>query len=364
MLKSMTQPTQLTTLQSRAARLREALAGYSAFIATARAADPLPRLQDLACDWLRAEELEIRVPAGTAPLSCDDPRRICGPVLIGRRVVGRIEARRGRPFDEDDRALLAALGPIVGAALEHSSLRCQLDEQAGQARAHADTLDRLLAFGREVTRGSPDPMALARHIVMQVPAMVGGERASLLLLPAEQGDEPALALSDGRFTSAERAREVSEHGLAGLVLRERAPMIIDETDTDRRWLGLRLSRGDMRTRCAMAVPLLWGERPVGALTVTTTNSRLFGGVQLNLLELVACHVSLAVHTATLEARVAALASSLGALSTYLEAALCELRAGNQSALATVAAVAERLRAERAALLGDGAPAAPPREIGL
>ena len=47
MLGAMTHATQLSTLQSRAARLREALAGYSAFIATARNPDPLPRLQDL-----------------------------------------------------------------------------------------------------------------------------------------------------------------------------------------------------------------------------------------------------------------------------------------------------------------------------
>lgn len=329
--------------------MREALAGYSAFVAAAHHTDPLPRLQDLACDWLHAEELEIRVPAGTEPLVCDDAGTICGPVIIGRRVVGRIEAHRRRPFDEDDRALLGALGQIIGAALEYSSLQGQLEEQASQVRAHADTLDQLLTFGRAVVSGSPDPMLLARQIVMEVPGMVGGERASLLLLPAERGDEPALVLSNGNMTTAERACEVSEHGLAGLVLRERAPMIIDETDTDRRWLSLRLSRSDLRTRCAMAVPLLWGERAVGALTVTTTHSRLFSGMQLNLLELVACHVSLAVHTANLEARAAALAASLGAMATYLEAALGELAAGNMGALDTIAAVAERLRAEQLAL---------------
>jgi GAF domain-containing protein len=347
----MTQTLQLSNLQSRTARLREALVGYSDFIAAARDADPLPRLQDLACDWLHAEELEIRVPAGTGLLTYEDARTISGPVIIGRRVVGRIVAKRGRPFDEDDQALLSALGQIIGAALEYSSLQCQLEERAAVARAHADTLDQLLEFGREVVRGSPDPMALARRIVMEVPAMVGGERASLLLLPAEQADEPALALSNGQFTSTERAHEVIEHGLAGLVLRERAPIIIDETDTDRRWLSLRLTQSDQRTRCAMAVPLLWGERIVGALTVTTTQSRLFSGVQLNLLELVACHVSLAVHTANLEAQIAAVAASLGAMATYLEVALRELRAGNPAALAMVEAVAERLREEQQALKG-------------
>lgn len=331
--------------------MREALAGFGAFVAAARQADPLPTLQDLACDWLHAEELVIRVPAGTDPLSYDDARVISGPVVIGRRAVGRIEARRARPFDEDDRALLGALGQIVGAALESASLRGQLEQQAGEARANAETLDQLLAFGRAVVSGPSEPLDLARQIVTEVPGMLGGERASLLLLPLEEGDEPALVLSTGGCATAERAREVIEDGLAGLVLRERAPMIIDETDTDRRWIGLRLSRSDMRTRCAMAAPLLWGNTVLGALTVTTTHSRLFNPVQLNLLELVACHVALAIHRATLTTQAAALAAGLGALATYLDAALAELRAGNMGALETVVAVAERLRAEQSALAG-------------
>ncbi|MFV9507723.1 MAG: GAF domain-containing protein [Oscillochloridaceae bacterium umkhey_bin13] len=334
----------------RALRFREALSGYGAFLLAARRPDPLPTLRDLACDWLRAEDVDIMVPAGTNPLNCEEPGRICGPIVIGRRVVGRIEARRKRPFDEDDQALLGMLGQVVGAALEYNLLQSQLDERACAAQAHADTLDRLLSFGREVLRGGSDPVSLATHIAGQVPDMVGGERASVLLLPHEPGDDPVLVLSSGRDVSTERAREVADDGLAGLVLRERMPIIIDETDTDRRWLDLDLQHHDSRTRCAMAVPLLWGEQILGALTVTTSASRLFSTTQLNLLELVACHVSLAVHSATADARLAASSATLGALATYLEAGLDAAAQGDQAAaLAIMAAVAARLRAEQTAL---------------
>lgn len=351
MTTGIAQTTQITTLQGRAARLREALAGFSAFIAAARHPDPLPALRDLACDWMRAEEIDLLVPAGPGSQPCEDPTRLAGPIVIGQRVVGRIVVRRSRPFEEDDQALLGALGQIVGAALEYASIYGQLQEQASEAQAYADTLEQLLVFGREVVSGTRDPLTMARQIATQVPAMVGGERASLLLLPSEPTDEPALVLGNGNCATTERAREVVEHGLAGLVLRERAPMIIDETDTDRRWLGLRLTRSDYRTRCAMAVPLLWGQQVVGALTVTTTQSRLFSTTQLDLLELVACHVSLAVHSATLDTRLVAAASSLGAMATFLDAAIAEIQQGNLGALGTVAAVAARLREERLALLG-------------
>lgn len=330
-------------------RLREALAGCGAFLTAGRQADPLPILQDLASDWLRAEVVEIVVPAGSSLLEPSEPERICGPVLIGRRVIGRIEARRSWPFDADDRALLQPLGQLVGAALEHTMLQGQIEQYVHAARAHEATLENLLAFGRVVVHGASDPQALALEIAREVPAMVGGERASVLLLPLECPAQPLLALSNGHSASPERAREVAEHGLAGMVLRERAPLIIDETDTDRRWLGLKHGHSDAPTRCAMAVPLLWGARALGALTVTTTHSRRFNPAQLNLLELVACHVALAIQAANLQQRLMATATNLETLACDLEVTLGRARAGDPVALATLDGLAARLRAERAVL---------------
>lgn len=314
-------------------RLREALAGCGAFFAAGRReADPLPTLRDLAADWLHAEQLEIVVPAGTGALRAEEPGMLCGPVSIGRRAIGRIEARRARPFDEEDRALLGALGQIIGAVLEQSAQQSQLDQQYHQAQANADTLDRLLGFGRLVVSAAADPHHLALELVTQVPEMVTGERASLLLIPPDTPDAPALALSNGTFASAERAREVRDSGLAGLVLSSREPMIIDETDTDRRWLALRVRENDAPTRCAMAVPLIWGDRLLGALTVTTTQTHLFGTPQLNLLELVACHISLAIHAVNSDACLARVSGAINATICGMERALAAARGGDAAAL--------------------------------
>lgn len=331
-------PSQISALQHKAARMREALASCGAFFAAARHADPLPTLRDLAADWLRAEELEIVVPAGTAGLSSDDPARLSSPIVIGRRVVGRIEARRGRPFEEDDRAMGAALGQLIGAVLERSSLQSQLDQYVNQHQANADTLEQLLTFGRLVVSATADPQQLALQLATQVPQMVGGERASLLLTPPDAPDSPSLVLSNGTVLSPERARELRDSGLAGLVLRERAPMIIDETHTDRRWRGLTARENDSPTRCAMAVPLIWGEHTLGALTVTTTETHLFDTAQLNLLELVACHISLAIHAATMEDRVGRAAAALAGAAGTIAAAVAAARAGDIGALDRIAAI--------------------------
>ncbi len=327
-------------------RLRELLSSVGAFLAAGRQGNPLPVLQDLASDWLRAEHVTITVPAGTGLIERQEPGVLCGPVLIGRRVIGRIEATRELAFNAEDRALLLPLGQLIGAALEHAMLQGQVELHAIAAQAHEETLEHLLDFGRAVVRESSDPQVLALHITKHIPAMVGGERASVLLLPLDDARHPVLVLSTGLIAAPERAREVAEHGFAGLVLRDRAPLIIDETDTDQRWLGLKPGHSDTPTRCAMAVPLLWGDRVLGALTVTTTRSRVFNTAHLNLLELVACHVALAIQAANLDARLKAIATHLADSFEELEAALREIRAGEVTAIARAEAMVARLREEQ------------------
>jgi GAF domain-containing protein len=323
--------------------MRELLSSIGSFLAAGRQANPLTVLQDLASDCLRAERVTITVPAGTGALERQEPGVLCGPVLIGRRVIGHIEAARARPFDAEDRELLLLLGQLIGAALEHAMLQGQVEQHASATQAHEETLEHLLSFGRAVVSGSRDPRALALQIATHIPAMVGGERASVLLLPPDDADHPVLVLSNGLTATPERAREVAEYGFAGLVLRTRSPLIIDETDTDRRWLGLRPDHSDTPTRCAMAVPLLWGEQVLGALTVTTTHSRVFNTAHLNLLELVACHVALAIQAASLQARLTTTSVHLVDSVRELEGALRALRAGEAAAIAHIDAVVARLR---------------------
>ncbi len=331
-------------------RLHEALVGCGAFFAAVRRqADPLPTLRDLAADWLHAEQLDLVIPAGTGSLHTQESGLLCGPILIGRRVIGRIEARRSLPYTEDDQALMVALGQIIGAALEFSAQQGQLDQHYHQSQAHTDTLDRLLGFGRLVVSATSNPRQLALELVVQVPHMVTGERAGLLLLPVNAPDSPILALSNGTFSSTERACEVRDHGLAGLVLSSGVPIIIDETDTDARWLAIRDREEDAPTRCAMAVPLVWGQHLLGALTVTTTQSRLFGTPQLNLLELAACHISLAVHAANSDAVLAQTHSTVSDLLYELDLAMAEVRNGDPVALSRLHAIQQRLIMQQRAI---------------
>lgn len=318
-----------SNLQQNGSRLRQALALFGLFFETAHESDPLPALQDLACDLLQADNLQIAVPAGIRPAYANDPHYLVQPVAIGGRPVGHLTARREIPFDNEDRALAFFVGQITGFVLEQSSLYSQIEQYRQQAEANADTLDQLLVFNRRIISGMSDPAQLALLLATLVPEMVASDRASLLLVPPENPTAPQLVLSNGTFATTERARAVCDSGLAGLVLRERRPLIIDETETDRRWLAL--DTYEDPSRCAMAVPLLWGDQILGVLTVTTTRSRLFNTSHLNLLELVAHNVALALRSVTfndrrdqLTALFAATASDLTATLQVAQASLQQL----------------------------------------
>lgn len=313
-------PTDATSLSSRSERLRHALMGFGAFFAAARHDDPLPHLRDLACDLLFAEELHITVPAPIR-YAAQQPGRLSSPIMIGRRAVGAIEATRLKPFDEDERILADVLGQIIGAVLDQSTIESQYRQYRTQVQANAETLDLLLDFSRQMAHGVPDPVRVGLHLATQVPQMVGGERASLLLTPFTQPDTPVLLLSNGTISTPERACSVRDQGLAGMVLRDRRPLIIDETDTDRRWFSLTAHEYDQPTRCAMAVPLIWGRRVLGALTVTTTQTHLFDTPQLHLLELIACHVSLAIYCTSLDAQLRQVGEVIAETTAQVEAAI-------------------------------------------
>ncbi len=280
--------------------LREILTNISLFFDAAHEHDPLPILQELSCELLQTNSVQIMIPTGSAHAEHDNPYRLTQFIMINGRRVGRLDAHRTFPFTTDDRALAFLISQLISTVLEQTALHSQLEQYHQQSRATLDTLEQLLEFMQGIVTTTTNWRQVAISLTMHVPRIVGGQRASLLIIPAHQPDTPALVLSNGTIVSPERAREVRDSGLAGLVLRECRPLIIDETQTDQRWLSMGLANYESPSRCAMAVPLIWGRHILGVLTVTTSNSRLFDTSHLNLLELIGHNISLVLHNLTLE----------------------------------------------------------------
>lgn len=327
----------IEVLQGRLVRYHRFLAAFSSLLAAAGHSDPIPALKEIAAHLLQADDVDIAVPAGLGQAPHGSAHYLERPVPIGGRPMGSLRAWRSAPFDEDDANVAACIGQIVGDVFERSALQSRLDEQQYAADAYAATCDQLLAFSQYLNRSDSTPVQTAIELAIRVPEMVGGERASLLLLGLDGKDEPLLILSNGSISPTMRAVMVRDQGLAGLVLRENHSLIIDQTDTDQRWLSLNARASGSPTRCAMAVPLHWAGTTIGVLTVTTTRSNVFGTSHLSLLELAGSYVALALRYAELNSAWERYSHHNRSLQSQIDAlvqqAHQQLQAGNHIAVA-------------------------------
>ncbi len=91
--------------------------------------------------------------------------------------------------------------------------------------------------------------------------------------------------------------QVIANGLAGLALRTGEPQLVEDTQNDERWLPLHDNM--VRTRTALAIPLIRDDVQLGVLTLTHTEPYKFGPEQLPLVLAIATQVISALHNASL-----------------------------------------------------------------
>ncbi len=299
------------------ARLHYILENLGLFFEAVHEHDPLPLLCDLTAELLDTHDVEIAIPSGISVSHGSDAYLLGQAIAIKGQPIGRLVVRRATPFSSEERALAFMIAQLVGVVVEQNSLQGQIVQYHQQVQANTETLDQLLNLKRQIVSGHLNPQEVSMRLTTHVQVMVGGERASLLIVSNDNCDSPQLFLSDGTVATTERACEVRDHGLAGMVLRERRPLIIDETDTDQRWVSMSLDTYEAPSRCAMAVPLIWGDKILGVLTVTTTRSHLFGTLHLGLLELIGHNVALALRSVSLHTRMQRLSAMMAEISTTL-----------------------------------------------
>lgn len=158
--------------------------------------------------------------------------------------------------------------------------------------------ERLLAFEQlgGVLDGS-QRLDQALEQVLRVAARVTDSAHGTLLLlePDESRVRYRVALSEGYVLPLSvTAAPILKHGLAGWALRERRADIIEDTERDARWLPV---PGLDSMRSALVVPLLYGERALGVLTLADPSPRHYSQRSLALCS------ALAAYAVTILARV-------------------------------------------------------------
>jgi len=81
----------------------------------------------------------------------------------------------------------------------------------------------------------------------------------------------------------DRLTETVHHGLAGWVLENRRPALVENTREDPRWLPRGWEANLDMTRSAICVPLMTHERVIGILTLTRLQANRFSMEDLSLL---------------------------------------------------------------------------------
>jgi GAF domain-containing protein len=146
-------------------------------------------------------------------------------------------------------------------------------------------------------------------------ALTGATHGSLFLLDAERRiTHHLLTRREHEIGSQEahaRIGQVMTEGLAGLAVRQKAPVRVADTLTDPRWLSL--SNEARPTRSAMAVPLISRQMPVGVITLISSTPNHFTEEHEHLLNDATDQVALALDNAQMFERMTHLADRLSLL---------------------------------------------------
>ncbi len=218
---------------------------------------------------------------------------LAAPLLIGTRLVGVIAAVHSDPrhgFGEEGLRLIKLFASQAAVAIENARLFTAERKRAGEQQALLDTLSDL-SGELELSR--------VLHAVLNRAIGLLGVSGGELATYDEAGRELTIVASLNIGMDSTGTRMRLGEGAMGYVAQTHEPLIIPNY---REWAGRSSKYEETTVRSAMAVPLLIGNRLVGAIaSVHTDPDRKLGPQDLRLLQLFAPQAAIAIENARLYA---------------------------------------------------------------
>ncbi len=220
---------------------------------------------------------------------------ISAPLREGEEVVGSISVQsyRARAYREGDVELLQGIADVASVAIVNARHVTELERRRREA-------ERMLEIARALV-ASLDDREVLRRVVDSALELTGSEGATVWLL---EEDGARVGAAGGEAAPPEGALFPLQGDIVRLVVEERESVILDEVATSR--LLPPATRRRLRSKSAVVVPLVAGERVIGALSVGSVELRAFTPDEARLLQRLAGHASLALENARLHARLRAL----------------------------------------------------------
>jgi GAF domain-containing protein len=201
---------------------------------------------------------------------------------------------RGQPFgtlcliaegaevrlNDEQRAFAQSVADLLILGVQNSMQRRLLERETARLMAF-EQLGGLLA-------GSPGFDQALEQVLRVAARVTDSEHGSLLLLePDESRVRYRVTLRQGDVLPLSvTAGPILKHGLAGWALRERRADIVEDTERDARWLPV---PGLDQMRAVLVVPLLYGERALGILTLADPTPRHYTRRSLALISALAAY---------------------------------------------------------------------------
>ncbi len=248
------------------------------------------------------------------------------PMRTGEQIAGVLVAQSTQNgiYTEDDQQILSTLSNQAIIAIQNGrffaetqrlteTLEQRVVERTAELEREQRNTKTLLDILTEVSSSLDLDLALNKTLAL-LNDTVGAEQGTVMLLNPDDNLLHYRAgygyLSEAKSSEKGFSLKIGE-GLAGWVVEHRDAILIDDLDQDERWVHL---ESDLqRHRSAVAAPLMVGEDVIGVLLVFNREVNFFSSEQLQLINVIAGQVAVAINNANLYKLIREQAERLGSM---------------------------------------------------
>jgi class 3 adenylate cyclase len=207
----------------------------------------------------------------------------CFPLFVNKQPIGMlclVAQASEVQLSEDQRVFTRAVADLLMIAVQSSSYRQRLARESERMVAF-EQLGGLLSGSRRLEQALEQVLRVAARVT-------DSAHGTLLLLESDESRVRfRVTLKEGDVLPLSvTAPPILKHGLAGWALRERRADIVEDNERDARWLPV---PGLATMRSALVVPLLYGERALGILTLADPTPRHYSQRSLAICSALSAH---------------------------------------------------------------------------
>ena len=215
------------------------------------------------------------------------------PLIMGDDVIGAltVQSEEGEAFHEEDIAALQTMADQLATAMQNSNLHKQVERRSRLLRAAN-------RVGKEVT-SILDLETLLPHTVNIICEAYGLYYAGVFLLDAK-GEYAVLRAGYGKAGKAmieegHRLKVGTDSMIGACIAMGEARIALDVGEERVHFKNPHLPH----TRSEMALPLIYGGKPLGAVTIQSSEERAFSDDDITTLLTMAEHLAVAINNARL-----------------------------------------------------------------